>query len=126
MAIPIESAFTGLLGLVGLPVILFGVWLVTRGKSLPVPLWPGPTSEPASLLTIPLWIALLLSVVITIGCLLTEPPLVPSCVFTVYLLLCGRATLASPARIRAARGFEVVRSVGKRNGYDEHTTSQRS
>jgi len=51
----------------------------------------------------------LLAVLGTIVCLFTAWPVIPSCVFTIYLLLCGRAIAASPKHhIDNRRGFPVV------------------
>jgi hypothetical protein len=105
MAVPFFAMWTVGFGVVGLPVILFGVWFVTRRKSLPVPVW---SASAPSLAKVAVWIALILAIVVTVGCVITEPPLVPSCVFTVYLLLCGRAIAVSPDRFSDVRGFEVV------------------
>jgi hypothetical protein len=106
MAVPIGEAVTVALGIVGLPVILFGVWLVTWRKPVPVPMWSP--SIATGFTTIAVWVALILAVIVTIGCVMTEPPLVPSCVFTFYLLLCGRAISVTPAEVTPGRGFEVV------------------
>jgi hypothetical protein len=105
MAIPIESTLIAGFGIIGLPVVLFGVWFVTRRKSLPVPAW---SASAPSLAKVAVWIALILAIVVTVGCVITEPPLIPSCVLTVYLLLCGRAIAVSPDRFSDVRGFEVV------------------
>jgi hypothetical protein len=106
MAVPIESTLAGAFGIVGLPVILFGVWVVTQRKPLPLPIWT-PFIAPG-LATIAIGLALILAVLVTAGGVLAEPPLVPSCICTVYLLICGRAISVSPAEIIPGRGFEVV------------------
>jgi hypothetical protein len=108
MAIPMESEMTVVLGLGGLPFIMLGVWLVTRGKELPVGIWSEPSFDAIGAMTVVVWLALVVAILITIASLATESPIIPSCVFTVYLLLAGKAVSASPARIRAGRGFEVV------------------
>jgi len=103
---PFIAMLTCGFGGIGLPLILFGAWFVMWKKPVPVPIW-SPSTAPG-FATFAVWIALILAVFVTAGCVVTEPPLVPSCVFTVYLLLCGRAISVSPAQITVARGFEVV------------------
>jgi hypothetical protein len=108
MAIPIESTLTLVFGLIGLPVIVAGVWMVTRGKSLPVSILAARTVDTNQLLAGVIWIALVILVFITMGCLVTEPSIVPSCVCTAYLLLSGRAVCASSRDIKVTHGFEVM------------------
>ncbi len=89
MAIPIETILTFALGLLGLPVILLGVWLVTKDRSLPIRVFDGVARYPTPV-SIAVCVALVLAVIILLACIISEPPLVPSLFFTVYLLLCGK------------------------------------
>jgi hypothetical protein len=108
MAIPIESELTVVFGVIGLPVILLGVWIAIRNRSLPIPVWTRNRGEGDGLVTVAIYIALLLAMLIAAACVIDEPPLVPSCVFTVYLLLSGRAASVSPKIVSPEVGFEVV------------------
>jgi hypothetical protein len=106
MAEPIESSLTAALGIFGLPIILIGVWVATRRRRLPVPIW-SPSTAP-SLTALAILLALVLAVLVTIGGVVLEPPLVPCGVCTIYLLLCGRAVAVQPQQAIQGRGFEVV------------------
>lgn len=106
MAVPIDSTLTVAFGLIGLPIILLGVWLSTRQRSLAAPMWSSSTS--ASPTTLALWFALILAFLVTVAGVVSEPPLVPCGICTVHLLLCGRAISVLPRQTVSRCGFEVV------------------
>ena len=82
-------------GLVGLPVVLAGVLVTLRGTALPVRLWSLPILGPAYIVNIALTIAIILALLVLLTGIVSEPFLVPSGLFTFYLLLSGRAAAAS-------------------------------
>jgi hypothetical protein len=86
----------------GLPVVLLGVLITLRGTTLPVELWSRPVLGRAYVVNIALIIAGILALLVLLSGVVSQPFLVPSALFTLYLLLSGRAAAAVRGR-RALR-----------------------
>jgi hypothetical protein len=86
----------------GLPVVLVGVLITLRGTTLPVKLWSRPILGRAYVVNIALIIAGILALLVLLSGVVSQPFLVPSALFTLYLLLSGRAAAAVRGR-RALR-----------------------
>jgi hypothetical protein len=85
-------------GQIGLPVVLLGVVVTLRGTVLPVRLWSRPILGRSYVVNIVLIIAGILALLVLLSGVVSQPFLVPSSLFTLYLLLCGRAAAAVRGR----------------------------
>lgn len=85
-------------GIVGLPVVLLGVGLALRGASLPVALWSAPAFGPPYVVCVGLIVAAALALLVLVSGISAEPFLVPSALFTLYLILSGRAAAVEARR----------------------------
>jgi len=88
-----------LFGIVGLPVVLLGVGLAIRGASLPVTLWSRPALGPPYGVCIGLIVAAVLALLVLVSGVSTEPFLVPSALFALYLIVSGRAAAVEGRRL---------------------------
>jgi len=89
-------------GQTGLPVVLFGALVTLRGTTLPVKLWSRPILGRSYFVNSVLIIASILALLVLLSGVISQPFLVPSALFTLYLLLSGRAAAAVRGR-RALR-----------------------
>lgn len=96
IAIPAGGAL--FLGMLGLPVVLAGVAVALRGATLPVPLWSGPVVGRPYFVCVGIIAAIGLAILMLILSVSLQPTHVPSAVFTLYLLLSGRAAAAVGGR----------------------------
>jgi len=92
IAIPAFGALV--VGIVGLGVVLLGVALALRGAALPVRLWSPPASGPPYFVCIGLIATAILALLVLLAGIAAAPFLVPSALFTLYLILSGRAAAA--------------------------------
>ena len=90
-------------GLLGLPIVLFGVRLVTAEQPLPVRLWRRPAIRCSNVVSLAVYVALFAAIGVLVVGFVQVPTIVPSTVVTLYLLLAGRAAT------RSARKGGVVR-----------------
>ncbi|MCL4686713.1 hypothetical protein KJ059_18395 [Myxococcota bacterium] len=86
-------------GIVGLPVVLLGVGLAIRGAPLPVELGSRPTFGPPYVVCVGLIVAAVLALLVLVSGISAEPFLVPSALFTLYLVLSGRAAAVEGRRL---------------------------
>lgn len=86
-------------GIVGLPVVLLGVGLAIRGARFPVRLWSRPALGPPYVVCVGLIVAAVLALLVMVSGVSTEPFLVPSALFTLYLILSGRAAAVEGRRL---------------------------
>ena len=95
IGIPMGGAF--IIGVLGLPFVLFGVWVSIHGAKLPTAVWSGSIFGQLNIVSAAIWIALILALLVTAMGVARQPPIVPSCLFTLYLLLSGKAAAEQPA-----------------------------
>ena len=94
IAIPMGIRFV--FGVLGLPMVLFGVWIAINGTRLPAAIWSGSLFGRINLISAGIWIALILALLVLTMGVITRPPIVLSSLFTIYLLLSGRAAAEQP------------------------------
>jgi hypothetical protein len=94
IAIPMGMRFV--FGVLGLPMVLFGVWIAINGTRLPAAIWSGSLFGRINLISAGIWIALILAMLVLTMGVTTRPPIVLSSLFTIYLLLSGRAAAEQP------------------------------
>lgn len=92
IGIPMHAVQT--FGQRGLPVVLLGVLVTLRGTTLPVKLWSRPILGASHVVNVVLIIASILALLVLLTGVISQPFLVPSALFTLYLLLSGRAAAA--------------------------------
>jgi hypothetical protein len=102
-AIFIAMAGETFFGFVILPIVLFGVWIAIHNKDLPLPLWHGSVFGGFRIVNLGIWLALILAALVTFMGIISRPPIVLSCVFTIYLLLSGKAAAQAGNRIAPNR-----------------------
>jgi len=74
-----------------LPFILLGVRVAIGRALLPLPVFSRPVFSRFYLVSAALWLAAILALLFTAFGVAEQPPIVPSSLFTVYLILSGRA-----------------------------------
>jgi hypothetical protein len=78
-------------GIIGLPFVLFGVKAALGRAQLPLAVFSRPVLSRFYIVSIALWIAAILALLVTAFGVAEQPPIVPSGLFTLYLILSGRA-----------------------------------
>jgi hypothetical protein len=84
-----------ILGLIGLPFVLLGVVIALRSSHLPLAIFSRPIFSRPYIVSFALWIAAVLAVAVMVFGVIMQPPIVPSALMTLYLILSGRAAAAS-------------------------------